>query len=370
MPLAKDHSTLPAAAKPEKHGRKPDPSPTFLQPYLDHLAERQDAEGERPHAVEDTRFRHSMAGSCSRAIAYHALGVPASDPMDLAGIVVTSNGTAKHDEIQAVLADVYGDALQVEVPCKVPELDGSGSADGVLCRDGLREWCRSCGHQHAVHSDEGCNGQTRVGPGDEHDGGDFAPCTCSGFEGHETQRVCWEHKNVGGFAFKMAVGERGDAQGPKWAHLVQAALNAKAQDADLVVITYMTWEAISVNIAQRKGFDEAGRVCAQWTYTREEWEPLADAEIARVSKILARLDEGVLPGRSFPDPELPVGNVVTHPPSGGWEHKAADGTLIDTGTFWACGYCRWQTVCSETKPGRQPISEVAVTLGIAEREVA
>jgi hypothetical protein len=326
MAITKVHSDLPAPAKTVEHGRNPDPAPTFLQPYLDHLAEKAAADGDRPHAVAGTRFRHSMAGACSRQVAFHALGVQSSNPMDLAGMVVTGNGTAKHDEIQTILMGRLGPALQIEVPCQVPGLDGSGSADGVFLQNRADDVAY--------------------------------------------ERVCWEHKNVGGFAFKMAIGERGAAQGPKWAHIVQAALNAKAQDADLVVITYMTWEAVSVNLAKKKGLTEAGRVAAQWTFTREEWEPLADAEIARVSRILALLDEGVLPGRSFPDPELPVGNIVSHPPTGGWEHKDADGQILDAGTFWACGYCRWQDVCAQTKPGRQPISEVAVTLGLSSGEAA
>lgn len=319
MALAKDHSALPTAAPTKADGRKPDPSPTFLQPYFDHLAAKNEADGERPHAVEGTRFRHSMAAACSRQVAFHALEVPASNPMDLAGIVVTSNGTAKHDEIQAVLTDHYapldGDRLDVEVSVKVDGLDGSGSADGALSTtDGL---------------------------------------------------VCWEHKNVGGFAFKMAVGERGNPQGPKHAHVVQGALNALAMQADLLVITYMTWEAISVATAKRKHFDEAGRVSAQWTFTRDEWEPLAQAEAERVGKILACVDGGELPARVIPDPELPAGHRIVHPQTGGWEVRGQDDDILDAGTFWMCNYCRWQTVCATTSAGRQPIVDVAVTLGLA-----
>lgn len=317
MTLARDLSSLPTPARSTEDGCPPDAEPTFLQPYLDHLAATNAAEGERPHAVEGTRFRHSMAGACARQVAYHALGVATSNPMDLAGIVVTSNGTAKHDEIQAVLLDRYGPALRIEVPCQVDGVDGSGSADGVL-----------------------------EAPADQ------------------PLKVCWEHKNVGGFAYKMAIGERGAAQGPKHEHRVQAALNAKAQDADLVVITYMTWEAVSVNIAKRKKLTEAGRVCAQWTFTRDEWEPLADAEIERVNGILGLLDNGSLPARVIPSPDLPKGHRITHPPTGGWDHRDAAGMILDTGTYWACGYCRWQDVCAGTNAERQPIAEVAVHLGL------
>lgn len=314
MGLARDLSALPTPAVMTGDGRKPDPEPTFLRPYFDAIRERSAADGERPHAVEGTRFRHSMAHACARQVAYHALGVPASDPMDLTGMIVTGNGTAKHDEIQAVLVASGATDIEVEVPCRIEGFDGSGNADGVA------------------------------------DVGD--------------KRICWEHKNIGGFAFKKAVGERGKPEGPKQAHVVQGALNAKALDADLLVITYTTWEAISVGIAASKGFTEEGRISAQWTYTRDEWEPLADAEVARVSGILALLDEGTLPARRFPDAELPKGHRVTDPRTGQWQVQDDEGQILDAGTFWSCLYCRWQTVCASTDAGRQPISEVAVSLGL------
>lgn len=323
MALARNLADLPTPAKTTEHGRSPDPEPTFLRPYFDALRSNHADEGERPHAVEGTRFRHSMAAACARQVAYHALGVQPSNPMDLAGIVVTSNGTTKHDEIQALL----GSAVESEVPCRIEGFDGSGNADGL-----------------AIEIDPS-------GPAIPHD--------------EPTKRTCWEHKNVGGFAFKMAVGERGAAQGPKHAHIVQGALNALALDADLLVITYMTWEAISVNIAARKGFSEEGRVSAQWTFTRDEWEPLALAEVKRVTGILNLLDQGQLPARKIPDPELPAGAVVTDPASGQWQVTSDEGMILDAGSTWMCGYCRWQGTCQGTAAGRQDITEVAVHLGLS-----
>lgn len=313
MPLVRDLSHLPTPAATKGDAVAPDPEPTFLAPYFEALAERHDADGERPHAVEGTRFRHSMADGCSRAIAYHALQLPESDPMDVTGILVTGNGTAKHDEVQAILTERLGkSAPQVEVPCRVEGFDGSGTADGFTFDD-------------------------------EH-------------------RTCWEHKNVGGYAFKMAVGERGAPQGPKRAHIVQGALNALALDCDLLVITYLTWEAISVNAAARKRISEVGRVAAQWTFERAQWEPLARAEVARVTAILALLDAGTLPARKFPDPEFPKGAVITDPSTGQWQVRGEEGDTLDAGSWWACAYCRWQGVCAKSPAGRAPV-EVLVELG-------
>lgn len=315
MSLAKDLSSLPKAATLRADGVPPDESPTFLASYFDHLTARNEAEGQRPHAVEGTRFRHSMALSCSRAVAYHALHVPESNPMDLAGVLVTSNGTAKHDEIQAVLSEQLDpDVFEIEVPCQIEGFDGSGNADGKLSI-----W----------------------------DGDDLVKV------------VVWEHKNVGGFAFKMAVGERGAAQGPKLAAIVQGGLNALALDGDDLVITLLTWEALSVNVAKRKGFDELGRVTAQWTFPRSHWEPLALAEVERVTGILGLLDEGVLPARKIPDPEIPRGATIVDPTVGRWELHDDSKGLVDAGTAWNCGYCRWQTMCAETPAGR---CETAVVL--------
>lgn len=317
MSIARDLSSLPKVNRSDG-GVAPDPEPSFLSAYFAHLTERNEAEGERPHAVEGTRFRHSMASSCSRAVAYHALKVPESNPMDLAGVMVTSNGTAKHDEIQAVLCEQLSpDVFEVEVPCQIEGFDGSGTADGKL-----ELW----------ESDE------------------------------LHKRIAWEHKNVGGFAFKSAIGERGEAQGPRRSAIVQGALNALALDADELVITLMTFEAVSVNIAKRKGFTEQGRIAAQWTFTRDEWEPIALAEVARVNGILDLLDAGTLPARKIPDPEIPVAAVITDPVSGRWEVHDESAGLVDTGTTWNCGYCRWQTMCASTPAGRCSVDEVAVSL--------
>lgn len=312
MSLKADLSHLPRKQADNTEGVAPDAEPTFLAPYFDHLRALDAADGERPHAIQGTRFRHSMADSCARAVAYHALHIPASDPMDLAGIVVTRNGTMKHDEIQDVLTDIYDpETLEVEVPCQVEGFDGSGNGDGLKL----------------------------VSHGDG-----------------TVKRVLWEHKNVGGFAFKMAIGERGAPQGPKRSAIVQAALNALALDADEIVITLMTWEAVSVAVAKRKGLSEEGRVSAQWTFTRDEWEPIARAEIARVDGILGLLDEGQLPARKIP--ETPPGAVIVDPASGRWEVRTKDG-VADTGTAWNCNYCRWQTICAGTPSGR---CETAVVL--------
>lgn len=317
MGLAADHSDLPRPQRTQDEGHPPDSFPTFLAPFFDALRARHEAEGERPHAYPGTAFRHSMAGGCARAIAYHALNIPASNPMDLAGLWVTQNGTDKHDQIQAVLGSAFPDHFEAEVRVRIPDFNGSGNADGVF--------------------------------DDPDDDG----------TGPNPVRTCWEHKNVGGFAYKKAVGERGEPEGPKSSHIIQGALNAKGMDADLLVITYLSWEAISVQAAARKKISEEGRFAAQWTFTRDEWEPIADAEVARVDGILALLDEGTLPARKHPD--IPPRAVIVDPTIGAWQVMDEGEAPVSLGTTWACPYCAWQSFCALTESGRMPV-ETAVEL--------
>ena len=127
----------------------------------------------------------------------------------------------------------------------------------------------------------------------------------------------------------VAVGERGNAQGPKTDHLLQASLNGVAVDADEVVIGYLAKEALSVNVAARKGFGEIARFAAEWTMQRDQFEPIAAAEAARVKGILAVVDQGQLPARKFPAGELPAGAEIVDPNTGRWEvHR--DGKIADT----------------------------------------
>jgi hypothetical protein len=309
--LSRDLSALPTPATLTGDGRSPDVEPRFVQALVERW--RDEDPGPKPRAVESSRFRHSDAGKCARAVAYAALGVPDSNPMDISGWWNTGLGTVIHEMWQDAIKARYPD---VELEPKVSLGQGSGHIDAVLV--------------------------------------------------HEGRKVAIELKSTGGYSHKMSVGAMsGPAQGPKFEHVVQASLNGLAVDADEVVIAYIAKEAISVGIARRKGFSELTRIVAEWTFDREEYVPIAEAEMRRIDGILALLDEGTLPARKIPGEELPPGAVITDPSSGQWQVLDAEGLILNAGTYWACdGYCRWQDRCRETAAGRQPISEVAVALGI------
>lgn len=319
MSLAKDLSTLPKPARTKTDGWAPDADPRFVQLLVERWADENESAGSKPRATTASRFRHSDAGKCARAISFAALDLPPSDPMDLSGVWNTRLGTLIHEAWQEAVAVRFPDA---HIEPKVSTIDGLGS-----------------GHIDAVI-------QTAV------------------------STVCYELKTIGGFAYKMAVGERGAPQGPKHEHIVQASLGAKAVGADEVVIGYLSKEAISVNVARRKGFDELGRFLAEWTLTRDEYLPYAEAEEARVTGILSLLDEGTIAARRIPSPELPAGAEIVDPATGRWEQKADDGSLIDTGTWWGCGYCSHQTRCVSTAPGRIPVESLVEIASTSAPEVA
>lgn len=313
MAIARNLNDLPKPAKLKADGWAPDPEPRFVhllaERWTEDNAERDREYLARPHA----RFHLSSAGGCARSIALSALRVESSDPMDLSGIHNTRLGSILHELWQGALAERYPDA-QIEFRSVILDGDGSGYADAVVTMpDGTV--------------------------------------------------IVIEFKSIGGFGFKMAIGERGTAQGPKHEHVLQAALNAKAIGADQIVIAYLAKEAVSVNVAKKKGFTEAGRFCAEWSMDSDEFEPLAAAEEARITGILTLLDEGTLPARKIPSPEIPSGAVIVDPGAGRWELRGANDTLLDTGTHFLCAYCRYQTLCTPMPSGRCATSEIPVTVG-------
>lgn len=317
MVIARDLSDLPAA-----QGLTPDAEPRFIQC----LVEKWAAENDDDKATAlGTPFRHSDAGKCARAIAYTAAGIPKSDPMDITGVWNVTLGTLLHELWQEALQERWPDA-EIEVKCRTQGADGSGHIDAVIRQD-------------------------RVYP-------------------ERPYTIAYELKSSGGYAYKAAVGARQKgalAEGPKSEHLRQSALNGLAVDADEIVIGYLAKEVISTNVAKRFAItNDLTRFCAEWTFTREQYEPIALEEAARIKGILALVADGQLAARKIPD--LPPGAEITDPSVGAWAQNTRDddGNLIatNTGAYWGCDYCGFQTLCATTEAGRIPIESV-VSIGDA-----
>lgn len=324
-------ANLPRA---KRSGAVPDDTPRFAHLLAQRWHEDREAEGHRPTAL-GTPFRHSDAGKCARYLSYVAAGIPASDPMDLTGTWTTGMGTQLHDEWQAELQRRYPDA-EIEVTVRSEGVDGSGHIDAVIRMEG--------------------------------------PAVSAEGDHPEPTVIAYELKTIGGFAYKHAVGAASKgkpAEGPKSDHLIQAALNGVAVDADEVVIGYLAREPISPVVANRFGLGEHQRFCAEWTYTRDQFTSVAADEAARVSGILALVDGGELARRIIPF-ETPLGAEIVDPSHGRWEQRAEGGDVIDTGVYWSEGqgcwaYCRFASLCTALPSGRIPVAsavEVAVGMGL------
>lgn len=320
----KDLSDLPK--KNGRGGLLPDAEPRFVQALVESWAA---ARGDDKPTALGTRFRHSDAGGCGRAITLTAAGIPASDPMDLAGVWNTSLGTLIHDEWQAALQAKYPGA-EIEVKVRTVGVDGSGHIDAVIRTEG-----------------------PAVSPEGDHP---------------EPKVIAYELKTIGGYGYKAAIGcaRKGtDAEGPKTAHILQAALNGLAADADEVVIGYLAKECVSVKVAAGYRLSEAERFMAEWTIAREIYEPLALKEAERVAGLLALVEDDTLGRRTVPD-EMDPAAEITDPATGGWTIER-DGETQGVGSWWGCSYCRHQRLCALTGPGRVPVAEAreaAVTLGL------
>lgn len=310
MALLADHSQLPKDDQARAgDGLVPDIAPRFAG-LLAEMWQQEDIDN--PHVRgSDARFWHSDAGKCSRLIAYKAAGIPASDPMDLSGINNVRLGSIIHEHWQAAAVKRWGDAAEVEKRVFTLDGDGTGRIDLVLNLD---------------------------------------------------KKSAVEAKSMGGFGYKVAIGKasRGKpAEGPKAEHLLQGALNGVAIDADEVVITYLAKEAVSVNMA--RGIPEVQRFAADWTFTREQFAPLAERELERIGGILGLVDEGQLAARKMLD--LPPKAEIVDPAAGRWEQRDADGMILDTGTHWSCGYCSHRTICAQTQAGRVEVEQVVQIAG-------
>lgn len=336
MPIKHVHTTLSAPKTEKVAGWPPDRQGRFGPLLGEAWAAKRPP---LPRATAEARFRHSDAAGCARAIAYAALDLPETNPMDVAGIVVAEMGSLMHEAFQDKLEDKYGLAATVEV--KVGSGDRAGHIDAVV----RLAHFPGCDQDH--HPDAVCDPETgRDGP----------------------YVIVIEAKSLGGYAYQLAVGARGAPEGPKHSAVVQAALNGYAVDADEVVIVCWGRDAISIQAGARKDFSPERRYTAEWTLTRQQYEPIALREIERITAILALVDEGTLPARKIPQPrpgdypgakaEMPPGHLIVDPAKGSWVQYDRDDSAVDAGATWQCAYCRYQDLCIQTPAGRTPLAEL------------
>ncbi|HEY7821780.1 MAG TPA: hypothetical protein VIG24_03045 [Acidimicrobiia bacterium] len=285
-----NHLDTPSG-KPE--GLLPDASSEYVTVLVEELAQMPP----KPQ-VSDTLTRHSAAGSCLKRIALVRDGVQ-PEPMDMAGHHVTHIGTLMHDAWQAALKRKYEGAIDFETGSTIEDLT-SGSCDAVL------------------YDDMG------------------------------VAREVLELKTVGEFAYDLAVGLKGPAQGPKPDHLTQLALNVRGHDAYAGTIIYLRRSSVSQGVADSKGIEETLRIGAQWTIPRDTLDPIADEWLAQLEYVR---DHDTKDVPRFVPNVTPKGARLD-PTTGTWTLKDGEGNIIDTGTFWNKGagclhYCATRDACVE-----------------------
>ena len=313
--INRDLSHLPVADKSD--GVKPDSDP-FIGRAVAAAWLLDNHSDSKPHAVEGTKFRFSMAGMCSRSLAYYFTDAQATNLPDAADAWRMGLGTMVHESVQNYFRDAASTwspefinarrvgevAVAFEVPVHIPEISGSGSADMVI---------------------------------------DYFDET-----GMLLKRQVVELKTINGFGFKMsATGFKGPAQGPRLSHVQQAALCSYGLDADEMIICYLSMENVSPSIAKSYCDDpEFGRFTAQWSYSRDDILGIADTEMRRIQSVLdsVTIDRAAgVPREVYSDSGRLV--EISDPKTGAYHVLSAEGAIVDAGKSWVCGYCRFQDRC-------------------------
>lgn len=296
MPIKKDLSNVPTAAVEE--GNPPIADPIYAPLLAQRWAQEAMAEEEREFAIPGTRIRMSWSGKCARELGYLINKVEPSNPFDEATYWTFAMGSHVHEVFQAYMTEIFPNAeIEVKVDMRPSGLDASGHIDMI-----------------------DVNGNKK--------------------------RIAVEVKSINGFGFKMAVGARGPAQGPRLAAFTQGAMNALAHDADEMRVIYFSLENLSPAEMTKLGWSEPWKkFCAEWVYSRQEYTEIAQKEIKRMNKVLEFLDEGLLPPRQIPDEKIPPKARITDVNKGAWQ-LVEDGAVVEAGTTWHCLYCPYRDRCN------------------------
>jgi hypothetical protein len=253
-------------------------------------------------------------------MAYAALKVTPTEPMDEAGAWATGLGTIIHEALQDSISRKFPSAL-FEFASKVDNV--SGSCDALI-----------------AISDFEFTGPWEID-----------------FYRNQGTHALYELKTMGTYSFDKQVGwnrMRGlvnSPEGPAVKAIAQAGMNAlgiMAKNPEIsiewVVMGSITFEALSKNKAANMGVEGTNRFLAEYYIPRNEWEPLAQAELDRMDSIASVVYDGYLPERTSVADD--GGSVVTLNP-----HSSK---------FWQCDYCAFRTICERDGEGQLRIIDSAL----------
>lgn len=298
MALAKDLSALAASER----GIAPDQTPGITPALIKHWAALDDRD--RAMAHPEARIRHSWSGKCSRAIAYLVGGEQPTNPFTEADYYRFAIGKIVHEFWQQFAIPALTEVGWTDLTAEY-EMTTSDTAGRIV----------SAGH------------------------GDLIGTTPDG------KRTKVEVKTINGFGYKSILGLGKDPAGPRWGDLLQGSVNADASDCDELRMVYLSLELLSPSYANKVQAHEFNRFCAEWTFTREQWFPLAQVERERWDSILASVDAEIPVPRYIPDPDIPVDAIIVDPKSGRWDVTDDNGYITNSGSTWHCNYCSFRHKC-------------------------
>lgn len=297
-------SNKAASAQIIKNHVKTDEDQWFIQAVADKWWERQQADPDfdKPMAIEGARWRASWAGGCARYVAYKVVGMEESNPMTAADSYRTNIGTLLHEDIQSAMIAAFGEDVVVERKVKIGK-HGAGHVD-------LSVSAKIAG-----------------------------------------RKVNVEIKSVGPTTWKMLWGPKG---GAKSAAIKQAALCAVGEEEppDEIVLAYFSLEPSKPSVRDANGQPptEYGRFAAQWTFSREEYEIIAAAEIERLDHIVNLIDQSggdyTLIPRVIADPWMPPHEIM-NPRRSQYAERDWSGKAKDLKYTWNCDYCSYQDMCHD-----------------------
>lgn len=260
-------------------------------------------------SVEGASYRASWSGSCLRQIFYNRLGLPDTEPPTVADAWRFELGHLIHGDLQELVKKLWPDA-QVEMKARFEIEEGP---DGELY------------------------GATHI---------DLIVPDPAGTDGVYVVEI----KSLSGYPYKLAATTfRGEPEGPKFGHMRQLAVEARAAiEAGQKVLggalVYVSTELVSPDLAAAVGVGgEIGRFMSEWQFSVDELEEMAADQIAEFSTVEVCITEGKLAPRYIPE----QGGVVSDPMNRGayFVYDEAD-EVVGGGNFWGCAYCGHRTRCS------------------------
>lgn len=260
--------------------------------------------------AKGTLLRYSASHSCQRQQSYAALNAAPTEPVDFAGAWVMGMGTLVHEALQGAIGRRFPGA-EFEVASMHSDVL-SGSCDALVTGDVF---------------------------------------AAAGFDEFSSCNVLYELKTMGTYSFDKQVGwnrmraTQSMGEGPALKAITQAGINALGIESergitiDYVVMGSITFEALSKQKAERMSVDDINRVMAEYWVSRDEWEPLAQAEIARMSSLASLLQRGY------------IGDTTAIDDDGSVKKLSAGGS------DWNCAYCQFRTICIQDGPGVMLVSD-------------